>query len=166
MIRHDSAPGVEIILPTSTSTPELKVYLSGAVVRPGVYILREGDRLDEASAAAGGTIEEADLSRVNLALRVRDQDHFHIPRVGEVGVTAPIPTSTDQSGLLNINTATVQQLEALPGIGPVKASAIVDYRQKNGAFERPEQIMQVSGIGSTTFGEIQDRIYVGETVSP
>ena len=114
----------------------------------------------------GGATEDADLSRVNLALRVRDQDHFHIPRVGEVGVTAPVPTSADQSGLLNINTATIQQLEALPGIGPVKARAIVDYRQKNGAFERPEQIRQVSGIGPATFEGIQDLIYVGEAAPP
>ncbi len=166
LVRQNSAPGIEILLPTSTPSLELKVYMSGEVVRPGVYTLREGDRLEEALAAAGGATEDADLSRVNLALRVKDQDQFHVLKVGEAEQGVFAPATTDQSGRLNINTASAQELEILPGIGPVRARAIIDYREKNGPFKIVQEVMEVRGIGDATFEAIRELIFVGQGTSP
>ncbi len=158
--------GVEIVLPSNTPAPvvELKVYVSGAVRTPGVYSVSEGDRLDEAIEAAGGATEAADLSAVNLAIRVKDQDHWHIPSVGEALPQAF--TSQDSSGgssasgKIDINTADTSVFETLPGIGEVKAGAIVRYRESNGAFTEVEQLLDVSGIGPATFDAIRDLVEV------
>ena len=106
---------------------------------------------------AGGTTEQADLSQVNLALRVQDEDHFHIPRLGE---NLDAEGANGGDGLLDLNQASAAELATLPGIGPVKAQAIVDYRQEHGPFQRMEDLLLVSGIGSTTLEEVRDLVAV------
>ena len=161
-----SSPGVEVLLPTPTAPPELAVYVSGAVARPGVYQLEEGDRLADALAAAGGPTAEADLWAVNQALRVTDEAHFHVPRIGEPprpSITAPsgtAPSGGAPAGRLNINLAEAEALEELPNIGQARARAIVAYRQQHGDFAAPSEIMQVDGIGPGIFESLRDLISV------
>ena len=154
-------------LPTmlpATSTPSmLSVYVIGAVNKPDVYQLSIGSNVKEAITAAGGATADADLDRINLALRLTDQMQVRVPRKGEIVPPPPSGDSTPGSsgGLININTATVEQLDTLPGIGPSYAQAIVDYRTQNGAFKTIEEIKNVKHIGDSVFAKIKDRITVG-----
>jgi len=164
--------------PTLTFTPTpapLRVYVSGAVRTPDVYILPAGSIVNDAVQAAGGPADDADLDRINLALPLSDHQQVYVPRVDETTPAAPLPglppaptptASRDKTGpaspggKVNINTATVEQLDTLPGIGPAIAQRIVDYRQANGPFSAPEDIMNVKGIGEATFEELRDLITV------
>ena len=150
------------------SDARLLVYVSGAVHNPGVYSLHTGDRLMDAVTAAGGATEEADLSGINLARRVQDEGHYHIPRIGEAAPdvsTVPRPDGATPSAapaganttkaLINLNTASVDLLGTLPGIGPVRAKAIVDYRERNGPFKSIQDITKVSGIGPATYENLR-----------
>ncbi len=155
----NDSPGVEILLPTDTPPAEVQVYISGAVASPGVYRLREGGRLADAVELAGGATEEAALSEVNLARQLKDEDHFHIPKVGEDDQN---PNGTGEvNSLIDLNTASVSQLEALPGIGEVRAQAIVDYRETNGLFESIDEVINVRGIGNVVYESIRDLICAG-----
>ena len=155
LVSQPSPGPVEVLLPTPTPTPEMMVYLSGAVLRPGVYQVSPQDRLEDVLRMAGGVTADADMDRTNLALRVSDEAHFHVPEIGEI-----VPTPTPASGKLNINTASGAELETLPGIGPVLAGAIVEYRQENGPFSRVEDLLLVPGIGSKTLEDFRDLIAV------
>ncbi|UCC78166.1 MAG: ComEA family DNA-binding protein [Anaerolineales bacterium] len=123
--------------------------------------------MEDAVAAAGGGAADADLSRVNLALRLRDEQQIYVPGHAEavtpVLPTAPPLTSSTHTSRtpgqkININTASAAELEALPGIGPVLAQRIIDYRQANGPFGRLEDIKKVKGIGDKTFEDLKDLI--------
>ena len=127
------------------TSSDLSVYVSGAVRAPGVYSLKSGTRLLDLIEAAGGAVGEADLSAVNLAVKLRDEDHWHVPLVGE----APAP-GTSGNGAVDINTASKEQLMALPGVGEVKAQSILDYIESNGPFGSVEELLAVSGIGPAT----------------
>ena len=187
--RDDNAP-IRIVLPTPAATgtgqsdvkyteitaaeSELKVYIAGAVRYPGVYRLQPGDRLEDALAAAGGGDEEADLEAINLARRVEDEAYYHVPRLGEtprpsvaeaanpvLGQGASQENSTSSGGLVNLNTASSDLLETLPGIGPVRAQAIVDDREQNGLFQSVEEVKRVRGIGSETYNAIRPLVTTG-----
>lgn len=153
--------------PTPTLAP-IVVYVSGAVLRPGVYALPAGSRVADALAAAGGASAEADLLRINLARRVHDEEQIYIPQRGEtppVLPTAAIPPPAGTpapavSGKINLNTASVAELDSLPGIGPGYAQRIVDYRESHGPFRSIEEIQNVPGIGPATFARIKDLITV------
>lgn len=164
-LRHPQPTPIEIIEPTpSSSTPgEIGVYVVGAVMNPGVYFLPPGSRVADALEAAGGTTDEADLVRVNLAKRVYDEEEIYVPRLGEENPPLLLPSGSSSSqagGKININTATAAELETLPGIGPVLAQRIVDYRKANGPFAAIEDIKNVSGIGEGIFEEIKELIFV------
>lgn len=146
--------------PTATPTP-LVVYVSGAVAHPGVYTLPAGARVADALAAAGGATAEADLVHLNLARRVRDEEQVHVPRKGEPTLPTEVPPSGNASpGKVNINTAGVAELDALPGIGPGYAQRIVAYREQHGPFRTIEELQKVPGIGPATFARIRDLITV------
>ncbi|HUH96010.1 MAG TPA: ComEA family DNA-binding protein [Anaerolineales bacterium] len=162
--------------PAPTQAP-IVIQVIGAVVKPGVYSMPDGSRVQDAVNAAGGLLAEADPNSINLAARLEDGQQIRIPSVGGPSAAAPatarppfsvistptqsvLPTAAP-GRLVNINTATVQQLELLPGIGPVTAQSIVSYRQLHGSFQYIEDIMDVPGIGPATFDNIQDRITVG-----
>ena len=163
----------------------LKVYVSGAVVRPGVYTLQEGDRLEDA-VDAGGATSGADLSAVNLALRVADEPYYYIPELGELPPPAASPPiSAGSAGcrgselfrrrslpagepaaglpgnLIDLNTAALNSLITLPGIGEVRAQSIIDYREQNGPFESVSDVTLVPGIGKTTYENLLDLVTVG-----
>jgi competence protein ComEA len=156
LILGNTSPGIEIIVPTATATPETRAYISGAVHTPGVYTISEGERLIDLLQKAGGALEDADLDRVNLAQWVRGQEHCHIPRFGEVLI---VPASGD--GRININAAPLEQLKSLPGIGDVKAEAIIDYRETNGPFLTTDELMNVDGIGTITYQNLRSLITTG-----
>ena len=164
MLRTSTTSGaIEIVLPTATTEArtELKVYISGAVHNPGVYEVDQGSRIVDLIDAAGGEAEDADLAGVNLAAKVKDEDHWHIPREGE----ASTPPSQSAEGVgtpekIDINSATVEQLKTLPNIGDVRAQAIASYRDANGAFENIEDLTEVSGIGPATMDSIRDLVVV------
>lgn len=144
------------ILPPPTPTP-LMVHIAGEVKQPGLYEVSPEYRVDDLITLAGGFTTEADRAAVNLASRVFDGQKILIPSVlsasenGSASDLMSLPADSSTSPLLNINFATQQELESLPGIGPTKAKAIIDYREKNGSFLVIEDLMKVSGIGSGTF---------------
>lgn len=156
---------------TATFTPSpLRVYVTGAVLHPDVYSLAPGSIVKEAIEAAGGTTDEADLDRINLAQELRDQQQLYVPCIGESNAPPPVtggePAASSGSGApggkISINTATPEELDSLPGIGPAIAQRIIDYREANGSFQSIEEITLVSGIGDATYEKIKDRITVVE----
>ena len=119
----------------------------------GGYTLNAEHRAADAVSAAGGPTADADLDRINLAMRLNDEDQIHIPAVGSSGIGTVQPTgahASTSSGKLNVNTATVEELESLPGIGNSKAAAIVEYRHTHGPFERVEDLVE-SAASETGF---------------
>lgn len=157
---------------TEAGTEYIYVHVCGAVVSPGVYALCAGARASDAVAAAGGMLPEAAVDYLNLAQYVSDGSKLVVPLLEEVGDCqygyASEETQTQQTGgsmssetaLLNINTATAEELTALPGIGSSKAERIVAYRNEHGAFASTEELLQVSGIGTATYEAMQDMICV------
>lgn len=148
-------------LPTNTPGP-IQVYVSGAVNQPAVYDLPPDCIVQDAILAAGGHTVEADLSHINLAQPLHDGEHVYVPVEGEEPTPAPDapPTTPTPSGPININTASLEELDWLPGIGEGLAQRIIDYRESHGAFTSIEQIMNVSGIGSAKYDGIRDLIVV------
>ena len=171
IVRDSRAPdGVVVSIPTrlpQTPTPlpqsELIVHVSGAVRLPGVYTLGPDDRAADALSAAGGPTDDADLDRVNLAKKLRDEEQLHIPLKRDAGIDgrpetqSNVPVTFD---VLDLNSATIEELQSLPGIGITKAAAIVDYRETNGLFRVIDDLVQVNGIGEGILGSIRHLVEV------
>ena len=137
------------------------VDIKGEVKKPGVYQMKAGDRVKDAIDAAGGLTAEADSQKVNLAQRVEDQMVIVVPKVGEEAEALPAGTTSKEvakEGKVNINTATVEELKTLKGVGEKKAEAIIEYRKKNGSFKTKEDLMKVRGIGKKLFESFEERI--------
>jgi len=149
-----SRPRGEAVMLLPTDTPGMMtIYISGAVATPGVYVLAQGSRVDAAVQAAGGFLPGAEQESINLAQLLEDGQQINIPGV--------IDTSHVNAGRVNINTATVPELDALPGIGPTTAQAIVDYRLEHGLFQALQDIQNVPGVGPATYDGIKDYITIG-----
>jgi len=168
--------------PTATATPAatptpgmVRVYITGAVAKSDVYFLPRGSIIKDAIEAAGGLNADADPERINQALELKDQQQIHVPRLDEADPPPPVqggseiddPSAGDNAspaspagGVVNINTATLEQLDTLSGIGPAIAQRIIDYREKIGGFKSIEQITEVSGIGDATFDKIKESITI------
>lgn len=166
-----ATPQPEVKLPEEGMEPkeELVVYVCGAVNEPGIYTLPEDSRLYEVIALAGGFSAKADPAYHNLAREISDGERIYILSYeetdalttaelvgGELGAGIP----QEQSFLINLNTATAEQLTSLPGIGDAKAVNILEYRKQVGQFKDIEEIMNVSGIGEAMFEKIKDKITV------
>ena len=146
---------------STTQETVIFVDIKGAVKNPGVYQMKVGDRVKDALDAAGGLTEEADSQKVNLAKRLEDQMVIVVAKVGEEAEEIPAgATSKEEAkeGKVNINTATVEELKTLKGVGEKKAEAIIEYRKKNGSFQTKEDLMKVRGIGKKLFESFQERI--------
>jgi len=150
-----SAP--TLAAPTLTPGP-LRVYVSGAVQHPDVYLLPPGSIVKDALLAAGGAITEADLISINLAHAVADGEQVHVPRVGEQSPVRLPSVGPLAAAKVNVNTADMDALEALPGIGPELAQRILDYRQAHGPFAQIEDLLDVPGIGSGILEKIREEI--------
>jgi competence protein ComEA len=149
--------------------------VTGAVVKSDVYFLPAGSIIKDAIAAAGGFTAEADRERINQALELQDQQQIHVPRLGEQDAPPPVqsaPVSQRSSpgsgvnaapvsgGLINLNHASLEELDSLPGIGPAIAGRIIDYRQNNGNFKSIDELTEVSGIGPATLAKIRPLVTV------
>lgn len=148
---------------------DIKVYVCGAVQRPDVYEISADSRIVDAVSAAGGFAIDAYPEAMNLAETVSDGSRIYVPTKEEVDTLAVVysdtgsgsgDTTSDSTGRVNINTATLEELTTLPGIGDTRARAIIDYREQNGAFGNIEDIMQVTGIKEKSFSKIKDSICV------
>jgi competence protein ComEA len=143
------------------------VQISGEIKYPGVYEMLEGDRVFQLVEKAGGVTENADINSINLSKKLIDGEKIIIFPKKEINKQEPStinqasPTESKKTGLININTASQSELESLPGIGPTLAQRIIDYREKNGYFQKIEDIKKVSGIGDKKFEAIKDLITVG-----
>ena len=150
---------------TSATYSTVQVHVTGAVKNPGVYVLLENARNMDAITAAGGATSEADLERINLSEFINDGQRVYVPYKGE-----PISTSERSSTislsptvptLVNINTADADALMSLPGIGEVKAAAIIAYRETYGPFTSIEALLNVKGIGQSTLEGLREHITLG-----
>lgn len=173
LLREPTVPieaQLPVVVPASVTTTappptEVVVHVAGAVARPGVQRLPAGARVIDAVGAAGGPTPEADLARINLAALVLDGSQIYLPAVGEVpppGVSSGGggPPGGDGGDVLDLNTATADQLDALPGIGPATAAAIVEHRDTNGPFTSVEELLEVRGIGEAKLAQIRERVRV------
>jgi competence protein ComEA len=155
---------------TSTATGKkgerATVHVAGAVATAGVYELAADARVIDAVEAAGGGAADADLNRLNLAAKVADGQRVLVQRVGEApsgGSGTPGAAgggSADPSGLVNVNSATPTELEALPGIGPTLAEAIITERERRGGFRSVNELRDVRGIGEKRFADLKDKVTI------
>ncbi|MCP8967190.1 helix-hairpin-helix domain-containing protein [Ectobacillus ponti] len=136
---------------------QLVVDIKGAVQRPGVYELPGGSRMREAVERAGGLLPEADGAKINLAQLLQDGMMVYVPRAGE---QIAAPEAPEQAAKIAVNTATKEQLQQIPGIGPKKADAIVQYREEHGPFQRAEDLLEVPGIGEKLLEQMKGSMIV------
>lgn len=149
---------------TSTAPEEVVVHVAGAVVRPGVLHLPAGSRVVDAIEAAGGVTPNADGARINLAAPVVDGERVYVPAVGEAtpAVVGPSGSASgdDPAGPVDLNTADEAALDALPGVGPATAKAIIEHRTKIGRFTSVDQLLDVRGIGEAKLAELRPLVTV------
>jgi competence protein ComEA len=141
------------------------VHVAGAVVRSGVYKLPPEARVADALDAAGGRSPDADVDAVNLAAKLADGDRVYVPRKGEnlpVALLPPSPSGTGAAGssVVDLNRATADELDALPGVGPATAAAIVKYRTDHGRFRSVDQLLDVTGIGPSKLATLRSKVRV------
>jgi len=180
--RQVQPASIQIIPPDPTVTPAptptpgpIQVYVNGAVAHPDIYELPPDSIVEAAIEVAGGFSEEANTAVINLAQPLADGVQVFVPFVEEdpilphAGVNEPelvvesrIGSGLDLGGRININTADSALLDTLPGIGPSTAQKIIAYRDANGSFTSPEELMNVSGIGEAKYNQVKDAITVEE----
>lgn len=131
------------------NTKEIYVHVTGAVVNEGTVVVNEQARVFDCIQAAGGLLEDADVSSINMAMKVKDELHIQVGFMGE---------GSSQSDKISINEADQETLMQLPGVGKSKAKAIEDYRKKVGRFQSLEELMQIEGIKEGLFLKIKDKI--------
>ena len=155
---HDNRMADAYAAPAHTEAPPLiAVYITGAINNPGVYEVERGTRIAGIIEMAGGATHDADLEAVNLSRRASDEEHIIVPRIGESLPTAASPASPL---IVNINTATREQLMQLPGVGEATANAIISHREQHGRFATAFDITNVHRIGERTFERLEPYITV------
>jgi competence protein ComEA len=158
---EEQPPAPSVTTPVSAT---IVVYVTGAVRAPDVYSLPSVARVKDVVMAAGGFAADADTEHINLADHLKDAEHIQVPRQGEAtnppSADAPHGTNVATEGdqRVNINTASVAELDTLPGIGPALAQRIVDYRTTNGPFASIDDLSNVKGIGPTLLKELTPKI--------
>ena len=157
----DEEIAVEVSESTMPTT-EILVDIKGAIQQPGVYHLPSDARLHELILVAGGFTKEAEERQLNLAEKLSDQQMIYVPSKEEVDFSVELPQLNQEgnaeTGLINLNTATLLQLQELPGIGPAKAQAIITYREENGLFKTVEDLLNISGFGEKTLEKLRAMI--------
>ena len=160
------APSPEV---SATVATELVVHVVGQVLRPGLVRLRPGARVADAIAAAGGARSGADLTALNLARPVVDGEQVHVPKPGEVPTVPPVAASSPAgdvgvgsgaAAVVDLNTADAAALDTLPGVGPVLAQRIIDWRTEHGRFSSVDELGEVSGIGDKLMSQLRPRVRV------
>ena len=153
----------------STEVPAhaITVYVTGAVNRPGVVTLKEGARIADAVNSCGGVLPTGDAERINMAQVLKDGQKVQVPEKAQGAKAAAADKSKAakagspvEGALVNINTADLQALDALPGIGPSTAQKIIDYRETEGAFQDIADLKKIKGIGESKFAKLKDKICI------
>jgi competence protein ComEA len=166
---HTSTPPSSPLAAPATSasshppTTRVVVDVVGKVRHPGVYRLPDGSRVDDALDAAGGALPGVDLSQLNLARKVADGEQVAVGVSGAAGPVGPTGTGAASGAAaapIDLNTATLQQLDTLPGVGPVLAQRIVDWRSEHGRFDSVDQLQEVSGIGPSRLADLRSLVTV------
>lgn len=180
ILRGQAAPAESIALDDASSSAEttdgsgdvsavappegLYVHVLGEVVTPGLYIVDQDARLVDALAAAGGTLDSADLQAVNLARPLSDGEQIVVPKIGAEAATDAAPGGAGgeaaSDGVLNLNTADQAALETLPRIGPALAQRIIDWRDENGRFRSVDDLLAVPGIGEKLLAGVREKVRV------
>lgn len=164
---------------TSKQNSEIAVYISGEVKKPQVVKMKTGDRLVDAVEKCGGMTKDADLNAINLALLLKDEAHYIIPKIGDTSIVSQqnyanqsstddksinsissVDTSNSSKSTININTADKTALMSLPSIGEKTAQKIIDYRENNGKFQTKEELKNVTGIGDKKYSQLEEFITV------
>ena len=164
---------------TSKQNSDIAVYISGEVKKPQVVKMKTGDRLVDAVEKCGGMTKDADLNAINLALLLKDEAHYIIPKIGDTSIVSQqnyvnqsstddksinsissADTSNSSKSTININTADKTALMALPSIGEKTAQKIIDYRENNGKFQTKEELKNVTGIGDKKYSQLEEFITV------
>lgn len=143
------------------STSALVIDVEGKVKRPGIVTLPRGSRVHHAITRAGGVVDGADTSSLNLARILADGEQVIVgvaPAGGGVGAVAGATSAVPTGGRVSLNSATLEQLDTLPGVGPVTAQAIIDFRTAHGGFQRVEDLLDVKGIGEQTLADLKDQV--------
>ncbi len=139
----------------------ITIHISGEVNNPGIVNIESDKRLSDAVDKLGGVTENADLNNINLAMKIEDAKHYIIPKIGEeIKNNESINNENNNIGSnkVNINNATIEDLDKLPGIGEATANKIINYREENGDFKSIEELKNVNGIGSKKYEQIKDEI--------
>ncbi|WP_290459812.1 DUF655 domain-containing protein [Romboutsia ilealis] len=160
--------GKEQIKIENINKKTITVFISGEVKNPGVVAIDAEKRLSDAVNELGGTTENADLNKVNLAVKLKDESHYIIPKIGDNLESHNKETFenniendlNNKNNLININTASIQELDALPGVGEATANKIVNYREEKGKFNSIEEIKNVNGIGDKKYEELKTLISI------
>ena len=146
---------------------EITVYVTGAVNRPGVVTLKEGARIGDAVNSCGGVLPTGDAERINMAQVLKDGQKIQVPEKAQAAKAAAADKSKSakagspgDGALVNINTADLQALDALPGVGPSTAQKIIDYRETEGAFQDIADLKKIKGIGEAKFAKLKDKICI------
>jgi len=162
-----AAPPIKVADDGGGGGGSVVVHVAGAVRNAGVYRLRAGARVNDALARAGGATPRADLSQVNLAAKVEDGRQVLVPRrvtTPPAASPAPAPAGTTAPGQpavpVNLNAATLEQLDTLPGVGPATAQKILDYREQHGGFGSVDELGEVPGIGDVRLAALRDLVRV------
>lgn len=140
----------------ATEAPRILVHVVGAVRRPGLYRLPERSRIADAVGRAGGATRRADLSAVNLAAPVSDGTQVVVPVRARPETAGSGPSQAAPAGPVHLNTATLEELDALPGVGPVTAQKILDYREQHGAFSSIDELDAIPGIGPARLEQLRE----------
>jgi competence protein ComEA len=166
-VRKPEPPRVVVQAPATRAVASppvpalLVVHLSGEVIMPGVYQLPVGARIDDALKAAGGPTESGDIQRLNLAARLADGQQIVVPRrVSPILTTLASTSPSPAPGRINLNVASVAELDQLPGVGPVTAQRIVAYREQHGPFERVDQLREAKLVNAPTFEKIKELVSI------
>ncbi len=150
----------ERTMPDAEASASVFVHVSGAVARPGLYVLADGARVLDAVAAAGGFAAGADEAGVNLARPLSDGEQLHVPVAGEVSDGGSTDGAVAGDGRVNLNTADVAALDTLPRIGPAMAERIIQWRDANGRFTSVEDLLAVPGIGDKMLETLRDLVTI------
>lgn len=151
----------------NTISKNVTIYVSGEVNNPGIVTIESDKRLYDAVEKLGGVTQNADLNRINLAIKLNDEEHYIIPKIGEdniisqdISVNNIDTIKNEQTSKININTATIEELDNLPGVGEATANKILNYREENGIFKSIEEVKNVNGIGEKKYIDIKDKICI------
>ena len=144
----------------SSNISKIKVHIIGEINLPGLYELDEGARINDLILLAGGSTENADLNKVNLAYELSDGEQIYIPSIFDENNEYNYNEVSSNSGKININKATVQDLQTISGLGPSLAQKIIEYRNTNGKFNSIEELKNISGIGEKKFELIKDFVSI------